>query len=125
MQIVKSQFTQKKCQTLFSDRNKNLLRGALFIYLFRELWPQPHWDGVEYAEESCPEEIPQLAQYCCEFLDFKQTSAVCTRFIEHSNKVSQLMVHIGDKATGYLPKKIFGESSEGKDVFAKILVLEE
>ena len=37
------------------------------------------------------------------------------------------MVHIGDKAMGYLPKKIFGESSEGKDVnyFAKILESEE
>ena len=69
----------------------------------------------------------QLSQYCREFWDFELTPEVCTRFIEHNFKVVPLTVKLGGKATGDLPKKMFKESSAGKDVayFANILETKE
>ena len=65
----------------------------------------------------------ELTQYCQDFWDIELTPAVCTRFIEHNYKVVPLTLRIGGKATGDLPKKLFKETSEGKDVehFAAIL----
>ena len=69
----------------------------------------------------------ELSQFCREFWDQEMTPDICTRFIEHNYKVVPLTVKIGGKPTGDLPKKLFKDSSEGKDIsyFASVLETEE
>ena len=69
----------------------------------------------------------ELGDYCQEFWDVELTPEVCTRFIEHNYKLVPLTVKIGGKATGDLPKKLFKDASDGKDIdyFARMLATDE
>ena len=90
----------------------------MFIYLEScDLNPiEMVWNMLKrHVARRNPTTKEELKNYCRDFWDIELTPEVCTRFIEHNYKLVPLTVRIGGKATGDLPKKLFKESSEGKD----------
>ena len=86
------------------------------------------WNMLKrYVAKKDPTTKDELVNCCNEFWNNNLTPEICTRFIEHNYKVVPLVVEIGGKATGDLPKKLFKESSRGKSIrhFLGVLATDE
>ena len=86
------------------------------------------WNQLKrYLAKKEPTTKDALVQHTMNFWYTEMSVETCNRYIDHNFKVVPVIVLMGGRATGDVPKKLFKESSEGKSIryFNNILQTEQ